>query len=49
MNVGAKYFLESAFTTQRGGTQPYDQFTIVFGYRFNNRSSTGRLANVDKK
>jgi hypothetical protein len=49
MNLGSKYFLESAITTQRGGTQQYDQYTFVLGYRFNNRGSTRRSTNVDKK
>ncbi len=50
MNLGSKFFMESAVTTQRGGTQQYDQWTFVLGYRFNNRkSSAKRLANEDKK
>jgi len=39
---GSNYFMESAITTQRGGTQQYDQWTFVLGYRFNNRSSARR-------
>ncbi len=46
MNLGSNYFMESAITTQRGGTQQYDQWTFVLGYRFNNRSSARRLANA---
>ena len=46
MNLGSNYFMESAVTTQRGGTQQYDQWTVVLGYRFNNRSSSRRLANA---
>jgi hypothetical protein len=49
MNLGSKYFMESAVTTQRGGTQQYDQWTFVLGYRFNNRSSARRLANADNQ
>jgi hypothetical protein len=49
MNLGSKYFMESAITTQRGGTQQYDQWTFVMGYRFNNRNSSRRLANADNK
>ena len=37
-NLGARYFLEGSFTTQRGGTQDYNQYTVTFGYRFDNRS-----------
>jgi hypothetical protein len=37
-NLGSRYFLESSFTTQRGGTQEYNQVTATFGYRFDNRS-----------
>jgi hypothetical protein len=46
MNLGSNYFMESAITTQRGGTQQYDQWTFVLGYRFNNRSSARRSANA---
>ncbi len=37
-NLGARYFLEGSYTTQRGGTQQYNQYTATFGYRFDNRS-----------
>jgi hypothetical protein len=37
-NLGARYFLEGSFTTQRGGAQEYNQYTATFGYRFDNRS-----------
>jgi hypothetical protein len=37
-NLGARYFLEGSYTTQRGGTQEYNQYTATFGYRFDNRS-----------
>lgn len=37
-NLGSRYFLESSYTTQRGGTDQYNQFTATFGYRFDNRS-----------
>jgi len=37
-NLGSRYFLESSYTTQRGGTQEYNQYTATFGYRFDNRS-----------
>jgi hypothetical protein len=42
MNLGAKFFLESAFTSQRGGTLNYNQWTTAFGYRFDNRSKLRR-------
>jgi hypothetical protein len=47
-NLGAKYFIENAFTTQRGGTQQYNQWTTTLGYRFNNRSSHGSALHADK-
>lgn len=37
-SLGSRYFLESSFTTQRGGAQEYNQVTATFGYRFDNRS-----------
>jgi hypothetical protein len=37
-NLGSRYFLESSYTTQRGGAQEYNQYTATFGYRFDNRS-----------
>jgi hypothetical protein len=43
-NLGARYFMENAFTTQRGGSQQYNQWTTTVGYRFNNRSTTRRAA-----
>jgi hypothetical protein len=44
MDLGAKMFFEGAFTTQRGGTQDYNQFTTVLGYRFDNRAAMRRGA-----
>ena len=41
-NLGARYFMQSNFTTQRGGTMNYNQWTVTFGYRFDNRASTKR-------
>ena len=41
-NLGARYFVENDFTTQRGGTQNYNQWTTTFGYRFDNRSKMRR-------
>jgi hypothetical protein len=48
MNVGAKFFLETAFTAERGGSLNYDQFTTAFGYRFDNRSKMRRAAHVNQ-
>ena len=45
-NLGARYFIENAFTTQRGGTINYNQWTTTFGYRFDNRSKMRRAANA---
>lgn len=39
MNLGARLFLQSAFTTQRGGTFDYNQWTNTLGYRFDNRAA----------
>jgi hypothetical protein len=36
--LGSRYFLESSYTTQRGGLDQYNQFTTTFGIRFDNRS-----------
>lgn len=44
VDLGARMFVESAFTTQRGGTADYNQFTTVLGYRFDNRASMRRRA-----
>lgn len=43
-NLGAHYFFESGFTTQRGGSQNYNQWTAIFGYRFDNRTPRTRTA-----
>jgi hypothetical protein len=40
MNLGARLFLQTMFTAQRGGTFDYNQFTTVLGYRFDNRAAT---------
>lgn len=45
-NLGSRYFLQSAFTTQRGGTMNYNQWTSTLGYRFDNRASARRAANA---
>jgi hypothetical protein len=43
-NLGARYFMQGNFTTQRGGTTNYNQWTVTLGYRFDNRASTKRRA-----
>lgn len=40
-NLGARLFVESAITWQRGGSLNYDQYTTTLGYRFDNRSARG--------
>ena len=44
MNLGAKLFFQTAFTTQRGGTTDYNQFTNTLGYRFDNRAAMRKAA-----
>ena len=46
-NLGSRYFLQSAFTAQRGGTMEYNQWTTTLGYRFDNRASTRRAAHAN--
>lgn len=43
-NIGPMFFLETGFTTQRGGSDDYNQWTMAFGYRFDNRAAKRRLA-----
>ena len=38
-NLGSKMFVESAFTTQRGGSLNYNQWITTLGYRFDNRAN----------
>jgi hypothetical protein len=47
-NLGSRYFLESSYTTQRGGTDQYNQFTTTFGFRFDNRSRERMAAHAQK-
>jgi len=47
-NLGSRYFVESSFTTQRGGMDQYNQFTSTFGIRFDNRSHARMAANAQK-
>ncbi|HEY1984459.1 MAG TPA: hypothetical protein VGG85_03575 [Terracidiphilus sp.] len=44
MNLGARLFLQSAFTTQRGGPMDYNQWTTTLGYRFDNRAAMRKAA-----
>jgi hypothetical protein len=38
-NLGARLFLQSEFTTQRGGNLNYNQWTTTLGYRYDNRAA----------
>ncbi len=42
-NLGARMFVESAFTTQRGGSLNYNQWITTLGYRFDNRASRRKV------
>ncbi len=46
-NLGSRFFLQSAFTAQRGGTMEYNQWTTTLGLRFNNRAATRRAAHAN--
>lgn len=37
-NLGRNYFVQGAYTVERGGTFNYDQLTVTLGYRFDNRT-----------
>ena len=41
-DLGAKLFVQSLFTTQRGGAADYNQWTNTIGYRFDNRGAMRR-------
>lgn len=41
--LGARFFMETGYTTQRGGSDDYDQWTATLGYRFDNRAAMRRL------
>ncbi len=47
-SLGARYFMQTAFTTQRGGTTDYNQWTTTLGIRFDNRTSTRRAAHANQ-
>jgi hypothetical protein len=46
VDLGAKMFIQIAITTQRGGTQNYNQWTNVLGYRFDNRANMRKGATI---
>ncbi len=46
-NLGAKLFLESMFTLQRGGSLNYNQWTTTIGYRFNNRRTSRKATHAN--
>jgi hypothetical protein len=41
-NLGSRFFVETGYTTQRGGTDNYDQWTTTLGLRFDNRAALRR-------
>jgi hypothetical protein len=43
-DLSSRYFLDGSFTTQRGGTQEYNQWTTTIGIRFDNRSRERRAS-----
>ncbi len=47
-NLGSRFFVESMFTAQRGGSQNYNQWTTTLGYRFDNRRSARREAHANR-
>jgi hypothetical protein len=47
-NLGSRYFLQSEFTAQRGGTMAYNQWTTTLGLRFDNRAARRRAANANQ-
>jgi hypothetical protein len=46
-NLGSKFFVESMFTLQRGGSLNYNQWTTTLGIRFNNRAATRRAVHAN--
>ncbi len=48
LNLGARLFLESMITMQRGGSLNYNQWTTTLGCRFDNRASTRRANHDDR-
>jgi hypothetical protein len=48
-NLGARLFFQSYFTTQRGGSVDYNQWTNTLGYRFDNRARRRKAAELSNK
>lgn len=46
-NLGSRFFVESMFTLQRGGSLNYNQWATTLGHRFNNRKSNKGGANAN--
>jgi DNA-binding transcriptional regulator YdaS (Cro superfamily) len=47
-NLGSRFFIETGYTTQRGGTDDYDQWTTTLGLRFDNRAAMRRALHAHK-
>lgn len=45
-NLGSRFFVESGYTTQRGGTNNYEQWTVALGLRFDNRAAMRRASHA---
>ena len=45
-DLGARLFVESMYTAQRGGSMDYNQWTTTLGYRFDNRAATRRASHA---
>ncbi|MDE3106288.1 MAG: hypothetical protein KGK08_14050 [Acidobacteriota bacterium] len=43
-NLGAHYFFQGSYSTQRGGTEDYEQYIMTLGFRFDNRGAQRRAA-----
>lgn len=48
-NLGSRLFFQSYFTTQRGGSVSYNQWTNTLGYRFNNRAAHRKAPDATPK
>ncbi len=47
-NLGSRLFLQSMFTTERGGALDYNQWTTTIGMRFDNRAAQRRAAQASQ-
>jgi hypothetical protein len=47
-NLGSRLFLQSMFTTERGGSLNYNQWTTTLGLRFDNRAAMRRAARANQ-